>query len=58
MEGQSKRQHGFHCCREVPEETYLDITHDLAVLLNDDNLRILPIVGMGGAQNVSEMCCT
>ena len=40
-----------------PEETYLDITHDLAVLLNDDNLRVLPIVGMGGAQT-SVMCCT
>jgi TRAP transporter TAXI family solute receptor len=38
-----------------PEETYLDITHDLAVLLNDDNLRILPIVGMGGAQNISDV---
>jgi uncharacterized protein len=38
-----------------PEETYLDITHDLAVLLNDDNLRILPIVGMGGAQNIRDV---
>jgi uncharacterized protein len=38
-----------------PEETYLDITHDLAVLLNDDNLRILPIVGLGGAQNIRDV---
>jgi uncharacterized protein len=38
-----------------PEETYLDITHDLAVVLNDDDLRILPIVGMGGAQNISDV---
>lgn len=38
-----------------PEETYLDITHDLAVLLNDDNLRVLPIVGMGGAQNIRDV---
>ena len=38
-----------------PEETYLDITHDLAVLLNGDNLRILPIVGMGGAQNIRDV---
>jgi TRAP transporter TAXI family solute receptor len=38
-----------------PEETYLDITHDLAVVLNDENLRILPIVGMGGAQNIRDV---
>jgi TRAP transporter TAXI family solute receptor len=38
-----------------PEETYLDITHDLAVVLNDDSLRILPIVGMGGAQNIRDV---
>jgi uncharacterized protein len=38
-----------------PEETYLDITHDLAVVLNDDNLRILPIVGLGGAQNIRDV---
>src|SRR4051794_33791367 len=38
-----------------PEETYLDITHDLAVVLNDDNLRILPMVGMGGAQNIRDV---
>jgi uncharacterized protein len=38
-----------------PEETYLDITHDLAVVLNDENLRILPMVGMGGAQNIRDV---
>jgi len=38
-----------------PEETYLDITHDLAVLRNDENLRILPIVGLGGAQNIRDV---
>jgi TRAP transporter TAXI family solute receptor len=38
-----------------PEETYLHITNDLAVLLNDENLRILPIVGLGGAQNIRDV---
>jgi uncharacterized protein len=38
-----------------PGETYLDITHDLAVVLNDENLRVLPIVGMGGAQNIRDV---
>ena len=38
-----------------PEETYLDVTHDLAVVLNDQDLRILPIVGMGGAQNIRDV---
>jgi len=38
-----------------PEETYLDITHDLAVVLNDENLRILPVVGLGGAQNIRDV---
>ncbi|MBV9559413.1 MAG: ABC transporter substrate-binding protein [Bradyrhizobium sp.] len=38
-----------------PEDTYLDITHDLAVVLNGENLRILPIVGMGGAQNIRDV---
>jgi uncharacterized protein len=38
-----------------PEETYLDITHDLAVVLNDEDLRILPIVGIGGAQNIRDV---
>lgn len=38
-----------------PEDTYLDITHDLAVVLNDENLRILPVAGMGGAQNIRDV---
>ena len=38
-----------------PEETYLDITHDLSVVLNDDSLRIVPMVGMGGAQNIRDV---
>jgi uncharacterized protein len=37
------------------DETYLSITQDLAVVLNDDNLRVLPIVGMGGAQNIRDV---
>jgi uncharacterized protein len=38
-----------------PDETYLNITQDLAVVLNDDNLRVLPIVGLGGAQNIRDV---
>jgi len=38
-----------------PGETYLDITHDLAVVLNNDSLRVLPIVGMDGAQNIRDV---
>ncbi len=38
-----------------PEETYLNVTHDLSVVLNDDNLRIVPMVGMGGAQNIRDV---
>jgi uncharacterized protein len=38
-----------------PEETSLDVAQDLAVVLNDENLRILPIVGMGGAQNIRDV---
>src|SRR6266481_40280 len=38
-----------------PEDTYLDITHDLAVVRNGENLRILPGVGMGGAQNIRDV---
>jgi TRAP transporter TAXI family solute receptor len=38
-----------------PQDTYLDITHDLAVVLNNQDLRILPIVGMGGAQNIRDV---
>jgi uncharacterized protein len=38
-----------------PNETYLSVTHDLAVLLNGDDLRILPIAGLGGAQNIPDV---
>src|SRR5215471_312143 len=38
-----------------PGETYLDVAHDLAVVLNDDSLRVLPIAGIGGAQNVRDV---
>jgi len=38
-----------------PEETYLNVTHDLSVVLNDDSLRIVPMVGMGGAQNIRDV---
>jgi uncharacterized protein len=38
-----------------PGETYLDVAYDLAVVLNDDNLRVLPVVGMGGAQNIRDV---
>jgi len=38
-----------------PEETSLDVAHDLAVVLNSDDLRILPIVGLGGAQNIRDV---
>jgi uncharacterized protein len=38
-----------------PKDTYLDITHDLAVVLNNEDLRILPIAGIGGAQNIRDV---
>ncbi|WP_139025017.1 TAXI family TRAP transporter solute-binding subunit [Bradyrhizobium sp. STM 3843] len=38
-----------------PEETSLDVAHDLAVVLNGDDLRVLPIVGLGGAQNIRDV---
>ena len=39
-----------------PSETYLEIIYDLTVALNDgDNLRVLPIVGLGGAQNIKDV---
>lgn len=38
-----------------PEETYLNVTNDLSVVLNDDSLRIVPMVGMGGAQNIRDV---
>jgi len=38
-----------------PSETYLEVVHDLAVVLNSENLRILPVSGMGGAQNIRDV---
>ena len=38
-----------------PGETYLDVAYDLAVVLNDENLRVLPVIGMGGAQNIRDV---
>jgi len=38
-----------------PSETYLDITSDLATVVKGDNLRVLPIVGLGGAQNIRDV---
>jgi TRAP-type uncharacterized transport system substrate-binding protein len=38
------------------DDTYLQMAHDLAEVLNDgDNLRILPIVGIGGARNIRDV---
>jgi hypothetical protein len=49
MEDQAQRQYRLK-----------DITHDLAVLLNDDSLCILPMIGKGGAQDMRDvaMYCT
>jgi TRAP-type uncharacterized transport system substrate-binding protein len=38
------------------DDTYLQIAYDLADVLNDgDNLRILPIVGIGGPRNIRDV---
>jgi TRAP-type uncharacterized transport system substrate-binding protein len=38
------------------DDTYLQIANDLADVLNDDdNLRILPIVGIGGPRNIRDV---
>src|SRR5262249_13627880 len=38
------------------DDTYLQVAHDLAEVLNNkDNLRILPVVGIGGAQNIRDV---
>jgi TRAP-type uncharacterized transport system substrate-binding protein len=38
------------------DDTYLQVANDLAYVLNDaDKLRILPIVGVGGAQNIRDV---
>jgi TRAP-type uncharacterized transport system substrate-binding protein len=38
-----------------PGETYIEIAHDLSVVLNDEHLRVLPIAGLGGAQNIRDV---
>jgi uncharacterized protein len=38
------------------DDTYLQMAYDLAEVLNDgDNLRILPIVGVGGTRNIRDV---
>jgi len=38
------------------DDTYLQVANDLAEVLNeDDGLRILPIVGLGGARNIRDV---
>ncbi len=38
------------------DSTYLEVACDLATVLNDgDNLRILPVVGLGGPQNIRDV---
>jgi TRAP-type uncharacterized transport system substrate-binding protein len=36
--------------------TYLQIAYDMSVILNDgNNLRVVPVIGMGGAQNIRDV---
>jgi uncharacterized protein len=38
------------------DATYLQVAYDLAAVLNDgENLRILPVVGLGGPQNIRDV---
>ena len=37
------------------DDTYLQMAYDLAEVLNDDNLRILPIAGVGGPRNIRDV---
>jgi uncharacterized protein len=38
------------------DATYLQVAYDLAAVLNDgDNLRVLPVVGIGGPQNIRDV---
>lgn len=38
------------------DDTYLQMAYDLAAVLNDgDNLRIVPVVGIGGPQNIRDV---
>jgi uncharacterized protein len=37
------------------DDTSLQMAYDLAAVLNDDNLRIVPVVGIGGSQNIRDV---
>ena len=38
------------------DATYLQVAYDLAAVLNDgENLRVLPVVGVGGSQNIRDV---
>jgi len=37
------------------DTTYLQVAYDLASVLSDENLRLLPVVGMGGPQNIRDV---
>ncbi len=37
------------------DDTYLQMAYDLADVLNDDNLRIMPIAGIGGSKNIRDV---
>jgi uncharacterized protein len=37
------------------DDTYLQMAYDLADVLNDDNLRVLPIAGIGGPRNIRDV---
>jgi len=37
------------------DDTYLQMAYDLAAVLSDDNLRIVPVVGIGGPQNIRDV---
>lgn len=39
----------------VSAPTYLQIAYDLSVVLNDADLRVVPVVGVGGAQNIRDV---
>jgi TRAP-type uncharacterized transport system substrate-binding protein len=38
-----------------PNATYLAIAYDLSAVLDDDKLRVLPVIGKGGGQNVRDV---
>lgn len=39
----------------VSAPTYLQIAYDLSLVLNNKDLRIVPVVGVGGAQNIRDV---